>query len=664
MKIKYIAIIAFFAVSCINATAADNKKTPTLYNAADKVKMSRWVDSVYNRMSLEERVGQLFMPIISGDNTDFNKNKIKSLVTNQKIGGILFSKGTPQDQAELTNFAQKTAKTPLMISLDGEWGLSMRLSNTTLFPHNMMLGAIQNDSLLYCYGLEVARQCKLMGIHVNFAPALDVNSNPANPVIGSRSYGEDPERVARLGIMYSKGLEDGGVMAVAKHFPGHGDTSADSHKTLPTIAHDKDRLDDFELKPFKKYIDAGLSGMMIGHLDIPALDAKKQPGSLSEAVVKELLQNELGFSGLTFTDGLQMKGVSGEENYCVRALQAGNDMLLGPVNPAKEYEAVKKAVEDNLLSEAQIEMKCKKVLAYKYILGVNNAHPIATANLPRNLNTPNAEWINRSLNRDAMTLLKDDSKIIPLRELDKRKIAAVSIGSSIDNIFHNTLKMYADVTTFNVADSDGLIKLKKILEPYNTVIISVHNSRVNADAAIRNIGQGKETILTFFVVPYYIASYASSIRNVADGVLMAYEDTDLAQEYAAQAIFGGNKISGKLPVSVKDLFKEGKGIETKKVRLSYSVPEEVGISSRRLQGIEAIVQEGIKNEAFPGCQVLVAKDGEIIYNRAFGTFDYSGKQEVTTRDLYDLASMTKATSTISAVMKLYDESKLKLSASI
>ncbi|NDV93811.1 glycoside hydrolase [Dysgonomonas sp. 521] len=664
MKIRYIAVsAAFFAVSCFSVVASNAKKTPSLYNAADKVRMSRWVDSVYNRMSMDERIGQLFMPIVPGDNSDVNKNAIKSLINNQKVGGLLFSKGTPRNQAELTNYAQRNAKTPLMISLDGEWGLSMRLSNTTRFPYNMMLGAIQNDSLLYYYGLEVARQCKLMGIHVNFAPDLDVNSNPSNPVIGYRSFGEDPDRVARLGIMYSKGLEAGGVMAVAKHFPGHGDTSADSHKTLPAITHKRDRLDEVELKPFRKYIEAGLSGMMVGHLDIPALDTKRQPSSLSEAIITKLLQDELGFSGLIFTDGLQMKGVSDEGNHCVRALQAGNDILLGPINVPRQYNAVKKAVEDNLLTEAQIEMKCKKVLAYKYILGVNNVKPVETSNLIRNINAPSAEWINRELNRDAMTLLKDDARIVPLKELDKRKIAAVSVGSSAGNTFHNTLKVYGDVTCFNVANGEALLQLKKTLQPYNTVIISVHSTKAGANAAIQSVGQGKETIVTFFINPYRTSGYASSIK-AADAVLLAYEDTNLAQDYAAQAIFGGNPVTGKSPVSVGDIFKEGEGIDTKKVRLSYAVPEEVGIASSRLDGIETIVQEGIKNQAFPGCQILVAKDGQIIYNRSFGSFEYNGRRKVDNTDIYDLASMTKATATLPAVMKLYDQSKLKLSSEI
>lgn len=662
MKRLYIPAITILSLllCSFNINVVGKKIIPNLYKTTNQSLMLQWVDSVYNQMTVDERIGQLFMPVVAGDNTDANKKIIQDFISNQYVGGFLFSEGTPQNQAELTNMAQQNSKMPLMISLDGEWGLSMRLSNTTQFPRNMMLGAIQNDSLLYYYGLEVARQCKLMGIHINFAPSVDVNSNPANPVIGTRSFGEDPELVARLGIMYAKGLEDGGVMAVAKHFPGHGDTSTDSHKTLPTISHDRDRLDDVELKPFSKYIKSGLSGLMVGHLNIPALDTKRQPSSLSESIVTNLLQEELGFSGLIFTDGLQMKGVSGEDNYSVRALQAGNDILLGPVSVVKEFNAVKKAVEEGGLTEAQIEAKCKKVLAYKYILGVNKFSPIKVDSLVRNLNTSHAEWINRQLHKNAMTLLKDDSKIIPLKKLDKRKIAAVSVGESTGNVFHTTLLKYADIACFNVPDSDGLLNLRKTLEPYNTIIISIHGNRINANTAIQSVCRDKETILSFFMTPYRMSNYATSIKN-ADGVILAYENTPLAQDYAAQAIFGGNKIDGKIPVTVKGVFKEGKGIQTKKVRLGYSVPEEAGIQSSCLDGIESIVQEGIKAEAFPGCQILIAKDGEVIYSRSFGSFTYDGKQPVTNDNIYDLASMTKASATLPAVMKLYDDSELKLS---
>ena len=658
LVIKLVSTSLFLLIPVSIVCAQVSKVIPHLMEAADKNKMTHWVDSIYNTMSLEEKVGQLFIIVASGDNTDSNRTSIISQINDQHVGGILFSKGTPLNQAKLTNAAQEVAKIPLMITLDGEWGLSMRLENTTKFPRNMMLGAIQEDSLIYYYGREVARQCRLLGIHVNFAPDMDVNVNPNNPVIGNRSFGENPKRVAKAGVLYSKGLEDGRVMAVSKHFPGHGDTSADSHYTLPVINHDRERLTNIEIFPFREYINAGLSGIMVAHLYIPVLDSVKQPSTLSKLIATDLLQEQLGFSGLIFTDGLQMKGVLNEDNHCVRAILAGNDMLLGPMSLVKEYNSVKKAVEEGVITETLLEQRCKKILSYKYILNVTS-QSIDTNKLIANLNTPYAEWLNRKLNERAITLLKNENKILPLRELDKRKIAAVSIGSSANNSFHSTLKLYGNIKCFNVANAEGLTKIKSQLAAYNTIIVSVHGTKSNANTAIQNICKGKESILTFFTVPYKMSDYAISIKH-ADVVVSAYENTDLAMEYAAQAIFGGNSVDGKFPVSIKGVFDEGDGLQLDKVRLSYNVPEEVGINSENFRRIDNVAQEGVDYKAYPGCQVLIAKDGVIIYNKSFGSLEFNGKEKVTNEVIYDLASMTKAVATVPAIMKLYDEKKFTL----
>lgn len=655
---RIISIITLlFVVGTINA---QKRIIPTLYEKTDKDKMTQWVDSVFSTMSKEDKIGQLFAVMIAGDVTQANKNSIISQIKNQKVGGILFSKGTVENQAELTNLAQENARIPLMISLDGEWGLSMRLKNTTLFPRNMMLGAITNDSLLYYYGLEVARQCKEMGIHVNFAPAIDVNSNSKNPVIGNRSFGEDPKAVARLGIMYSKGLEDGGVMSVSKHFPGHGDTSTDSHKTLPVIEHNRARLDSVELYPFAKYIDAKLSGVMIGHLDVPALESKRIPSSLSYAITTELLEGEMGFTGLRFTDGLQMKGVSVVDNHCVKALLAGNDILLGPINIVKQFKAVRQAVEDGVISDSLLNVKCRKVLEYKYVLGVHDVRLINQVNLLKRLNTPNAEYVNRQLNAAAITLLKNKKDLLPLEGLDERRIAAVSIGTGVNNTFQKTLKKYAAVDCFSVTDSNSMAYLVRKLAKYNTVIVSVHGDKAAPmSEGVRAISKDKSSVLVYFGNPYKLKNYSFAVNNVKS-VIMGYENTRLAQEYAAQAIFGGIEVSGKLPVSIDGLFEAGDGLVKKKTRLRYDVPELVGIHSNRLDSIQCIAEEGIAAKAFPGCQVLIAKDGVVIYERAFGTFEYNKNDSVTTESVYDLASMSKASGTLPAIMKLYDKGKFSL----
>lgn len=641
---------------------AGNKKVETNFiKKTNKTAMTAWVDSVFNQMTLDQRIGQTITIIASGRNTPESNRKIVNLVKNQYIGGILFDKGTPLDQATVTNECIAAAQVPLLISLDGEWGLSMRLKETPRFPKNMTLGAIQDESLIYEYGIEVARQCRRMGIHVNFSPSIDVNSNPANPVIGTRSYGENPDHVARLGVIYSKGLEDGKVMSVAKHFPGHGDTSTDSHKTLPVINHSRNRLEKIEFRPFQEYIDAGLSGMMSAHLNIPALDGSGTPASLSKPIVTDLLQDEFGFDGLIFTDGLAMKGVSTETDMAVRALLAGNHVLLGPIYPEREFNALKEAVANGKISEEVINAACKKILAYKYILGVSNT-PINLRNLANDLNTPHAEWLARKLNEKAITVVKNYDDVLPLKNLDQKKIAAISIGGSSKQ-FLNTLKLYGNVTTFSVATSAELSALQAKLAPFNTIILSIHDNKNYQSNVVQNICAGKRSILVFMTTPYRMSRYKGAVQK-SEAVIVGYENTPFAQEYAAQAIFGGNDVDGKLPVSIDGLYKEGDGIKLKKTRLSYNVPEEVGISTSKLAKIESIVNEGIREQAYPGCQVLIAKDGVIIYNQSFGSFEYNGKRKVTNDDIYDIASMTKASATLPAIMKLYDEKKIKLQSPI
>ena len=638
---------------------SENRIEPDLLKNANKEKMNHWVDSVFNTMSLDQKIGQTIMAITYGEDTNSRREELKAYINNQYIGGIIYLKGTVTDQVNLTNMCQTESKIPLMIAIDGEWGLSMRLENTTRFPKNMMVGAIHDDSLIYYYGREVARQCKTMGIHVNFAPTIDVNSNPDNPVIGIRSYGENKEKVAKLGILYSKGMESGGILSVGKHFPGHGDTSTDSHYTLPLITHDRDRIDDVELYPFKEFIEAGLGGMLTAHLNIPALDNSGIPSSLSKLIVTDLLQVEMGFTGLIFTDGLAMKGVSGEPDMAVKILQAGNDILLGPISPVKEFNAIKEAVANGIITEELIDERCRKILVYKYLLDIPNTTNVDLKNIDAKLNTSYAEWIARRMNQKAITLLKNEDDILPLKHLDKKKIAAISIGGETKNQFHQMLMKYDNVTCFDVADGSGLAQIKPSLEPFNTLIVSVHGNKAYNAEAIKDILKDKKGVLVFFATPYRMRTFTAPIDE-SNAVVMAYEDTPFALEYAAQAIYGGYPFEGKLPVTVKKLFKEGKGIKTKKTRLSYNLPEELGIPAYKFNNISNIVQEGIREKAFPGCQVLVAKDGVVIYNYSFGTFEYGKNRFVTNDDIYDIASMTKATATVPAVMKLYDEKEIRL----
>lgn len=661
--------IGIFLLLCVVSLSGRAEVKPNMLRLVDQAQMNHWVDSVFDAMSYDERIGQLFMIKADPGTDSCNIRELMQYVEDIKLGGILFSKGDPMMQADVTNRLQKASHVPMMIALDGEWGLSMRLSGTTRFPRNMMLGAVENDSLIEEYGREVARQCREMGIHVNFAPDMDVNSNVDNPVIGIRSFGEDPEAVAEKGIAYSRGLESGGVISVSKHFPGHGDTSEDSHKTLPVIRHDRARLDSVELLPFRRYIQEGLSGIMVGHLYVPALEKGNTPTSLSKATVKDLLQGTYGFQGLCFTDALSMKGASTKkkDNSSVKALLAGNDILLSPSAPVQDFAAVKEAIEDGTLKLADIEAKCLKILRYKYVSGLNDYAPIDTTNLYERLNSPHAAWLTAELNAEAITLLKNEEEILPLKGLDKKKIALLSIGEEEDNEFQKMLCKYDSIACFSISRTSEADYIKRVynkLEKYDMIICGVHTARIPESYALRELAKKKELIYAFFTVPYTCSDYEKSIKN-AKAVVMAYESTPLAQEYAAQVIFGGIGAKGKLPVSISGLYSKGTGIFTEKTRLGYHEPEEVGLNPNRLDEVTTIAEEGLAKGAYPGCQVLVAKDGMIIYHRAFGYFDYTAeKRPVTEEAVYDLASVSKATGTLLAVMKAYDEKKFTLNSKI
>ena len=339
--------------------------------ATDEVRCQQWVDSVMSHLSLQEKIGQLLVPRVPAVADKATKKQLKEWVRKYKIGGLLFAKGTIEGQAALTNQVQKDSKVPMLITVDGEWGLSMRLTDAPEFPRNATLGCIADNSRIEEYGREVARELRALGVHVNFAPVADVNTNPFNPVINVRAFGEDTQVVTEKVLAYSRGLESGGVLSVAKHFPGHGDTSTDSHRTLPVLRHDRARLDSVELYPFREYIRAGLGGIMTGHLQVPALEADSLlPSSLSRSIVTDLLQDELGFQGLVFTDALDMRGVTRVPGFFVKAVKAGNDMLLVQTAVVKALDEVVAALKDGTLTEADVEARCRKVLAWKYRLGL------------------------------------------------------------------------------------------------------------------------------------------------------------------------------------------------------------------------------------------------------------------------------------------------------
>lgn len=661
------SLVVLLCAVCVLVARAQT--VPTMYRSVDQRAMNHWADSVFDAMTYDERIGQLFMVIADPKTDSRNMQRLMRYVGEMKIGGILFHKGNPTAQAEVTNRLQKASRVPMFVSLDGEWGLSMRLSGTTRFPKNMMLGAIENDTLIEEYAKEVARQCREMGIQINFAPDMDVNSNTDNPVIGLRSFGENPRAVADKGTAYARGLEAEGIISVAKHFPGHGDTSEDSHLTLPVVRHERSRLDSVELYPFTRYILGGFAGVMTAHLHVPTLDGTRNlPASLSRQVVTGLLREEMGFGGLCFTDALAMKGATARksDNPSVKALLAGNDILLAPASPLSDFAAVKEAIDEGIIKMEAIEAKCLKILRYKYITGLNGYRPIDTKGLSERLNSPHAAWLAARLNAEAVTLLKNTDSIIPIRCLDKRRIAVLSIGASEGNEFQEMACRYDSVACFSISRQTSAAEVQSIyrqLERYDMIVCSVHTVRIPESPHLRNLAEKKEVILAFFTIPYFCKEYKSTVAK-AKAVVMGYEGTPLAMGYAAQVVFGGVEAKGKLPVTIPGMFHAGAGIFTEKTRLGYHEPEEVGIDAERLSAIDTIVGEGLEQRAYPGCQVLVAKDGMVVYNKSFGHFDYSLGQKVDEGSVYDLASASKAAGTLLALMKAYDAKMFTLTGRI
>jgi beta-N-acetylhexosaminidase len=653
--------------------APQGQNSPSDIPPAFLQQSGKWADSVFKTLSPDERIAQLFMVAAYSNKDQKHVDEIQKLVTEHKIGGLIFMQGGPQRQAHLNNLYQSKAKVPLMISIDGEWGLAMRLDSTIAFPKQMALGAIQNDSLIYQMGAEIARQCKLMGIHVNFAPVVDVNNNPLNPVIGYRSFGENKYNVARKGIAYMKGMQDNGVLANAKHFPGHGDTDSDSHKTLPIVMHNRERIDSLELYPFKELIKNGLGSMMVAHLYIPAIDsAKNTATTLSKNLVTDILKKECGFQGLIFTDALNMKGVSkyfAPGIVDVKALLAGNDVLLFAEDVPTAIREIKKAIEKGEITQDEVDARCMKILKAKQWLGLDNLKPVSTKKLTESLNATQAEVINRKLIQASLTLLNNKNNIIPLQELDTLKIASVFIGAKEAGVFQNTLSLYTDVNHFFMdkdATKEVIDSLIVQLLPYNLVVVSFtglhHNKNKNygiTQPAIDLINRCNMVSKTIVHLPAnaYALGRIPGLEHV-EAVVMAYEDNELTRNYSAQLIFGGIGASGKLPVTASKDFREGMGFNTQRIRFKYTIPEEIGVQAKELSRIDSIALHGIAAHAYPGCQILVAKSGNVIYHKAFGHHTYENKQKVKLTDIYDLASITKVAASLAGVMKLHDEEEL------
>jgi beta-N-acetylhexosaminidase len=636
-----------------------------------------WVDSVYRQLSIPERIAQLIMVPAWSNKGPAHEKEIEKLIKDYRIGGIAFFQGGPGRQVELVKRYQSFSKVPLLMGIDAEWGLGMRLDSTMKFPFQMALGAIQNDSLIYAMGREIGHQLKLTGMHMNFAPVLDINNNSSNPVINYRSFGSDKYNVSRKGIAYTQGMQDVGIIATGKHFPGHGDTDTDSHLALPVITHSVKRLNDIELYPFRHAVRSGLGAIMVAHLLVPELDQEESvPTTLSKKVITDLLSKQIGFAGLTVTDALNMKGVAdhfppGEVE--VRAFEAGNDLLVYVEDVKLAIDALMKALSEGRITQQQVERSCKRVLAAKSWV-IRNAEPLLDSkSVKSKLNTPSAEVIHHELTAASLTVLRNSDHLIPIRHLDSLKIASVSLGRTSRSVFQNRLSEYTKVDTYylpNEASENQFRSLLKTLKDYDLVVLGLHDLDMrpqknfgllpNVISFCGNLMAQNATILTVFGNPYSLGKL-KGLKN-ARGIVLAYQENSLTQDLTGQLLFGGIGATGRLPVDIGHDFHAGEGEDTEGgIRFSYVIPESLGINGEDFKKkIDSICLSGVKAKAYPGCEVLLAKDGKVFFNECYGYYDYTKKQPVQPDAIYDLASVTKVSGPLPLLMRLVEDGKIEL----
>jgi len=671
-RFLFLAVMLFTGQLRVSAQSSDFR------NWKNDPACIKWVDSVYNRLTLEERIGQFFMLAAYTEGKDlYNMDSVLQRVTDGKAGGVIFFKGLPEREVEWTNKIQDSAKVQCFVAIDGEWGLAMRLDSTISFPKQMTLGALGDNHLIYDMGREIGRQCRRMGINIDFAPVVDVNNNPNNPVINERSFGEDKYKVSLKALEYMNGLQDENVLACAKHFPGHGDVDKDSHLQLPSVMKSAGSIDSLEFYPFKIVFNNGVGSVMVAHLNVPALDPDSASvASLSHKIATGWLQDSLHFNGLVFSDALNMKGVSAAYKPGTVdsiAFMAGDDILVFSEDVNEGISKIKSAVDSGFITTPMLEARVKKVLAYKYNLGLNKHQHTEPVNLMKDINNAPAKLLRQKLFEQAVTIAANLDNKLPLRDWPYKKVASLSIGLSGASSFQHNINNFEEMDFFYEPlekSEKAFDNLFETLATYDLVIIDLHGMSRQA-AKDYNVTDAEkkfiETLSGRTKVVLVVFGNAYSLHNFdfMPWVLEAYEDNETSNLVAANALFGAEKISGRLPVTASKTFPAGTGTMVDTVyRLKLSSPEEEGIQTADLQRIDYVVQKGIEAKAYPGCQVLVAKDGKVIWNKSYGTPYYETTERVKPSYLYDLASITKVAATTLAVMKLYDQKKLSLDKTV
>lgn len=669
MRLKRILIFTLLIICVLfNRAIAQQKEPPFL-----KFINHPWVDSVMKTLSPGERIAQLIWVAAFSDRDISYDVELSNMIRDNNIGGVIFFRGNTPKQSEMINYFRTISRVPPIIAIDGEWGIGMRLENVIKFPYQLTLGAIKNDSLIYMMGSAIAYQFKRAGVNINLAPVADVDNNPENPVINFRSFGEDPHNVARKTLMYMNGLQDNGIIAAAKHFPGHGDTEVDSHLDLPVISYQKERLDSVELFPFKALIYNGITGIMPGHLWVPAIEpAKNTPSTISHNILSGLLKNELMFRGLILSDAMNMGGITkyaekGEAE--ILALKAGMDVLEYVTDPELAIKTITDRIRLGEITQQTIDEKCRKVLAAKYWAGLSSPQPVVTENINTDLSSVSIATLIRDLYANALTVINNDNEIIPVQHLERVKIATLAINSSNVTDYQKRLGKYAPASHFfiDTLNSVNTGRLLKKLEAYDLVIAGVFGTDQKASLNfgipdglndfLEKLNAEKRCIITYFGNPYAVAKLDGIQKS--SGLIIAYQENAYTEDLAAQLIFGGTGAKGSLPVTINSKYPAGYGITTTGgLRLGYGPPESAGLNSSYLnRKIDSIAWHGINAGAYPGCEIMVARKGIVIFQKIYGYQTYDNRIAVLEDDLFDLASVSKITGPLPGLMKLNEEGR-------
>lgn len=637
----------------------------TLYTVQAQSDKNHWVDSVFSSLSAEEKIGQLFMVIVPSNASADAVEKIKDDIKSHEIGGIIFQRETPYHQASVTKKLQGVAKIPLFVGQDAEWGIGQAVDSTINFPRALLLGAIKNDSMIYWMGKETATQMKMLGLNLDFGPLADIHNNPEDPLISYRSFGENKIRVADKTTAFVRGLQDFGVLACAKHFTIKGLTVMDIQNDFPVV---QVSIDSVQAYPYKKLFENNLTGVMPASSNFPlfyeSMKLIKKNGydasTLSLLFTGSWLKEKMNFNGLAFVDLAQVKVATektrgGEAE--VFAFQAGNDVLIGSQEIGPAIRKIKKLIKTETRYEDQLDLSVKKILASKFDAGLSHKQEINLDNLVARLNSPETKLYSQKLYEAAITVLRNSQNTLPITSLENKHFAYITSDATVPNKdFYTYLSKYVNAAYFTLNDKTDLVELSDGLKDQEVIVVGIFPQTPQSviDRLNRLLGQLAPTREIIYC-DFGNETFLRSAGNLST-VITAYANTSETLKAVPQVIFGGLKANGVLPFTASPSLTEGSGVETKSTnRFAFSIPEDAHMNSKTLLKIENIVNEAIKTGATPGCQVFIAKDGKVVYEKNFGSLTYDNTKPVTSETIYDLASLTKVSATLQAVMFMYEK---------